>query len=149
MNKFEKAIKQHELLEFALGNREYYLRDRDYDEHWFLGSWINYILPYCRANNCDAPIREMFQVLIKDSALPQQEKLDALLCHIYVFYYLIGEKRLDDKNLIIELENAIGVEIDIVKDDIIAKGSLDKLNEMRTTVALIKSRGGLNNYNFE
>jgi hypothetical protein len=61
MNKFEKAINQNELLDFALGAREYYLRDRDHDEHWVLGSSVNYILPYCIDNDCDAPVRGVIQ----------------------------------------------------------------------------------------
>lgn len=149
MNKFEKAIKQNALLEFALGNGEYYLRDREHDEHWVLGSWINYILPYCKDNNCSAPVREMFQALIKDSILSQQSKLDVLLYHIYVFYYLTEEKRLNSKDLIKDLESTVGIEIDAVKAIFIAKNNLGKLNELKSTVSLIKSRGGLNSYSFE
>ncbi len=149
MNKFEKAIKQNVLLEFALGNGEYYLRDRDYDEHWVLGSWINYILPYCKDNTCDAPVREMFQALIRDSTLSQQNKLDFLLYHLHVFYYLTEEERLKSKDLIKDLENAIGIEINALKNNLIATNNFDKLNELKNTVALIKSRGGLNRYSFE
>lgn len=149
MNRFEEAIRQNELLDFALGALEYYLRDRDYDEHWVLGSWINYILPYCRDNDCDAPVREMFQALIRDSTLSQQDRLDALLYHVCVFYYLVGEKRFSDKDLIKDLESAIGFEVESLKNKLVAGSDSNKLDELKKTVALIKSTGGLNDYSLE
>lgn len=146
---FAKAIEQNELFEFASGNGEYYLRDREYDEHWVLGSWINHILPYCRNNNCDVPVREMFQALINDTTLPQQEKLNSLLYHLYVFCYLVGEKRFDNEDLIKDLESAVGFEVDNLKNKLVAAGDSNKLNELKNTVTLIKSKGGLNSCIFK
>ena len=51
MNLFEQAIERDELLQFALGQKEYFMLDREYDENWVHGSWVNYILPYINSNN--------------------------------------------------------------------------------------------------
>jgi hypothetical protein len=94
MNLFEKAINNNELNMFALGEADYFILDRENDEHWVLGSWLKHIIPYINENE-NENVEKMFMLLIKNISFKEKNKFDALLYHTYTYLYLLSEKRID------------------------------------------------------
>ena len=146
-NLFAKAIDNNELLNFALGNGEFYLRTPDYDEHWVLGSWISYILPYCKSNECEHSIKSMISLLIEDNVLKMNEKIEKLLYHVYVFYCFRSEGRIKTVDIIMGLELKIIHLVEAYRKELIVVKNDEKLNELKYTILFIKKRGGLASYN--
>lgn len=138
---FETAIKENKLLEFARGKGKYFLQDREYEEHWVLGSWINYIEPIYLLDKelCKRGLRMMFHELI-NAENNVDLVIENLLYHVYVAYYLISEGRMQDTLAILkEIESDIGEKINVYK----THSSSSQSNEIDTSIKMIKGKGGL------
>lgn len=143
MNLFDQAIEKNELLEFALGKNEYFSIDRDYGDHSVIASWINYILPLIELKGIDFVSREIEKMLetLLESNIENDKKCETLLYQLHVCYYLASEGRikLDLSNSLINrslslLENYL---------ELLVKGNDSKVEAVRSTVNLIKTRSGL------
>jgi hypothetical protein len=105
MNLFKKAIDNNELKQFAIGENDYFILDRENDEHWILGSWLNYILPYTKDNDNDN-VEKMFLSLLNNISFKENKTFDSLLYHTYSYFYLLSENRIKElikKNIVIQI----------------------------------------------
>ena len=50
-NSFEYALNNNQLYQFIVGKQEYFVLDREMDEHWPLGSYMQFIEPYLNGHN--------------------------------------------------------------------------------------------------
>ena len=143
-NLFANAIMNNELLNFAQGRGEYFIQDREYNEHWVLGSWLNHIIPFYKKDKktCIKGIKAMFMELLNVEENPEI-KMEYLLYHLYVCYYLIYEENIDDiSKLMEEIEPYIIDKIKILKRLLPS----EKLQEVNRSITMIKNKGGLKSY---
>jgi hypothetical protein len=97
INLFEQAIRQHELAEFGLGKKEYFILDREYDGHWILGSWDRYILPFMADNSEETAspfLVQMVRELMVSRLADARERNFALLTHVRIHYYYKTKDRI-------------------------------------------------------
>lgn len=144
MNLFDQAIKKAELLNFALGKQEYFVVDRDYDEHSVIGSWLNYILPLIEITGIayvNEGIELMFRKIIESYEITEQEKNENLLYHLHTYYYLDSENRLKAMSLI-NLNQLIEGIFHIYTNKLKEVNDL-KLDTFNNAINIIKLRGGL------
>lgn len=144
MNLFEEAIEKKELLEFAIGKGKYYVVDRDYGSHSIIGSWINYILPLVETKGVgyvNNSIENMIKELTFAENIENDIRNEMLLNHLHVYYYLVEEKRVVAINMI-KLNTEIQHIFDLYLDEL-EKLNDSKITAIKDTIALIKSRGGL------
>ena len=76
-------------MSFAFGEGQYFIQDREYDEHWVLGSWTNHILPYSEENitDCKRELQVMFEKIMQTPNYDKERVIETLLYHVYVYYY--------------------------------------------------------------
>ena len=145
VNLFEQALDKDELFDFAMGEGKYFIRDREYGEHWVLKSWLDHIVPFVHTIDYDRgqnSINALFESLVRGFKNKSQrhEILLKILYHVYVFYYARDEDRLND-NFIIEAEPKITSLIDSYKAERI--GAKSNLKSIDIAIAQIKKKGGL------
>ena len=142
MNLFEKAIEKGELLSFSLGKKNYFIVDREYDEHSILSSWTNHILPLYIIKGeeyVNSKVMEMMTEVISSNLLNEQQKAENLLYHLHVYYYLGSEGRLNAKSfkeINREIEECFSNYLKSISDK-------NKIKSFKRAIELIKSRGGL------
>lgn len=139
MNLFERAIEKGELKSFAKGENNYFIRDREYDEHSALLSWINFILPFCDQNfgECRVGINNLFMQISTSKFIQTQSNLEILLYHLYVFHYLQSEGRLTGlSNILDKWDSEIAK---LLKENL----SKDNIGNVATSIQMIKRKGGL------
>lgn len=117
-NLFQKAINNNNLFDFALGNGEYYLIDREYGTHWTLGIWLYHIIPCFDKNEGINEINDMFEQLLNTT--PQNIAAnDSLLMHTYTYVSLLKSGRIKNKVLkdatIIEAIEKLSTYFDFLK----------------------------------
>lgn len=98
-NLLQKAINNADLFDFALGNGDYYLVDRERGTHWFLGVWLYHVIPCLEINEGINEIIDMFDLLLTVDTLDIPAN-DSLLMHTYTYVSLLQDGRL--KNEIIK-----------------------------------------------
>ncbi|MEW7292609.1 ankyrin repeat domain-containing protein [Aquimarina sp. 2304DJ70-9] len=148
-NFFKLAIKNDELVKFAMGEDTYFIQDREYDEHSVVGSWNTYVLPYFKnnKNDCIKNVRLMFSQLSKADQISICVKVEKLLYHLYVYYYF---KSKGDINFSIDdIEEVILIEIEKCRKNIQFANDTAKLNGLITSVQAVKNKGGLLGYSLE
>ncbi len=144
MNLFRKAVNTGELLKFALGQGEYFILDREYDEHWIHGSWTNYILPYMNEEGeslANVDILNLFKSILKANDLDLEKKGDTLLYHLHVYYYQKQEGKINS-NALGEINNEL---LSLLDDYLVFLNKVNspKITAIENAISLIKSRGGL------
>lgn len=83
-NLFFDSIKNNELDEFLLGKGKYLVVDREYGNHWYYGSYKNYIEPYIE--NClPKSFWEGVNILLKEYH-DKNILLDALVGYFIPYY---------------------------------------------------------------
>ncbi len=143
MNLFEEAIKKDQLLQFALGEGEYNMPDRDYGDHSVINSWISFILPLIERKGLEYvndKIEIMFQTLLKGK-IDSKTKYESLLYHLHVYYYLNSEGRIDARKLTSinpKLLSSLQQYIEHLKSN-----NDPKEKAFRNSIVTIQSRGGL------
>ena len=143
-NLFEHAIKTNELLDFALGKGQYFVQDREYDEHSVINSWITFILPLFNTEELDfvnEAIIKMFKEIVENSELDLKTKSEILLYQLHVYYYLDSEKKLKALKLT-ELNTLINSVLTKYLDFLIENKD-PKEKAFINGINLIKIRGGL------
>lgn len=98
-NLFQKAIENKNLLDFALGNSEYYLIDRENGTHWILGIWLYHIIPCLEKAEGIKEINNMFDLLLFTNVPESIELNDNLLMHTYTYVSLLKNGRVKTKVL--------------------------------------------------
>ena len=96
-NLLQKAIINKNLFDFALGNGEYYLTDREYGTHWTLGIWLYHIIPCLEKNEGINEINDMFEQLIHTTTPKSIATIDSLLMHTYTYVSLLQSGRIKNK----------------------------------------------------
>jgi hypothetical protein len=145
MNLFEEAIKKEELLNFVIGQDEYFIPDRDYGEYWVLMAWKTSIIPYKVENGeslTNDSIVLMIDELIAAEGISMNKKIDFCLHHLYVYYYLKGEKFFESDAFEEKYQNIHRFLNDYFvnyKQDVDYKAS-------RNSVSMIMEKGGLKSY---
>ncbi len=142
-NLFKNSIENNEYVSFAFGEGQYFIQDREYDEHWVLGSWVNHILPYSEGsmNSCKSELLVMFEEILNTSNYKIEEVAENLLYHIYVFHYLVKERGLNELNGLLDgLNDRIITFILNYRKEI---NSFTKIMELKNSIKMIKSKGGL------
>ncbi len=139
-NLFEKAIFEDKLEEYAIGINEYFISDREHGGHWVLGSWKQHII---KLLNTDEKIKDdiikMFICLIESNRITNSEKINLLLYHLHVYYYLSINNEIKITDFLDIIEDRIINEINKAKQE----GLNDKIDY---SVELIKKNGGLKKY---
>ena len=139
MNLFEQAITKGELLKFALGKDEYYIADRDYDDHSVLISWTNYVLPLIGIKGIDY-VNEKIEAMILEllnSDLDARVKNENLLYHLHVYYYMNSEGRIKATKLSSlnkKIADSINAYMDLLKTE-----NDPKENAFQNTINLKRS----------
>ena len=143
-NLFEQAIEKNELVEFALGEGEYFILDREYGGHWVLGSWQMYILPMMKSRTeeeVDPFIVRMVMELIHSGKTDIIKKNDAIVYHLHVYYYYKKEGRIK--------EDAFLYSNDVIEASLdeychfLSGSDKDKAENVKESIELIRKRGGL------
>ncbi|GJM36080.1 MAG: hypothetical protein DHS20C18_50810 [Saprospiraceae bacterium] len=147
VNLFEQAINKEELLDFALGKGEYFLADREWGTHWVLGTWLYQLVPYCSKIGSYAPAKDMLLELLFSASIPMEDRLESLLYHIYVFYYLKSENRVHSPDIVKEIEPEIINTIKKYSPVLERTYKTEQLNKLKQSIVSIKKRGGLTSYN--
>lgn len=96
INLLQKAINNTDLLDFALGNGDYYLVDRERGTHWFLGIWLYHVIPCLEINEGINEIVDMFNLLLTVDTLDIPAN-DSLMMHTYTYVSLLQDGRLKNK----------------------------------------------------
>ena len=88
VNLFEEALSKNELLDFILGKKEYFVLDRECDEHWALGSYKKYIEPYI-GKTADVFPDMFWEQLINDFKKYEDKNIlmDSLIAYFTPYYY--------------------------------------------------------------
>lgn len=106
-NLFSRAIARDELLEFATGQGEYFIVDREWGDHWVLGAWRNHILPHsATADDGASSLKKMFSLLLNAEMKPAA-KMYCILYHLYVYYLFRRGRRIGFFMLPASLEKRI------------------------------------------
>jgi len=136
-NKFEKAVKDGALVDFFLGNGEYFIPDRDYGDHSAILSWNNYIIPYLENNVTKiGTIEEMFLEVLLNEEIDPLEKEKFLTYHLFIYYTFRKENKiskLEKECTIVELAKVFYM--NFFRD-------FGKREEIICALDLIKQRGG-------
>ena len=143
INLFEQAIKQNEWLAFALGEKEYFVLDREYGEHWVLGAWDKYIFPYIKARGEEIAnpfIVEMISHLM-NSTIDPREKNDAILLHLRVYYYRRHEGKVSSDAFAGQAEK-IRKYLEDYRDALALKDK-EQADDVTRRISLVKEYGGL------
>lgn len=145
-NLFQQAIEKKELLDFAQGSSAYFLVDRETGEHWVLGTWLNEVIPYCQQIGTFQVVCDMLLELIHTTFLPVSLKVNLILYHIHVFYYLKKEHRFNSSDVV------KSIELDVFKllyeyTDLLTRAKQeDQLQQVYQSIGVIQKNGGLNTY---
>lgn len=142
-NKFLSAIERDELADFSIGKGKYFIADPEYGEHWVLGAWLYHIIPAIEQDkDLEKYILELINALIDENSFSVDKKIEYLLYHVYVFYYLLSEKRIKTVDIIKDLE--FKVHSEIVKARIYYRSVEEEsaIRQLDSTVKLIKAKGG-------
>jgi len=107
MNLFERAIKKNELLDFAQGLDEYYVLDRQYDEHSVLLSYKQNILPFLSNKKASEGIQKMFLELVQSDDIEKQAKNELLVYHLHVYYYLRKTGEITDSDSLLNINKTL------------------------------------------
>jgi hypothetical protein len=143
-NLFLLAIDKAELVDFALGNGDYFIADREYGVHWVLGSWLYHILPVINdLKNIRQILNEMLSRLIDERNISIEVKNDTLVYHLHVFYYLRKEKRIKGEDFFSDLNLKINDVFNSTKHYLINSGQQSKIESLDFAIDLIKRNGGL------
>jgi len=151
-NLFEKALFKSELLEFGMGLGEYFIRDIQYDEHWVLGAWQKHIIPLINSLDLDIAqsyLIKLFLELIYKEAGDKYERVIKVLYHLYVFYYMIDNNKIDTKISLIAIEYEINAFFEKEITNLIQQNDLSKLQNIKIAISQIKKRGGLKDFHFQ
>lgn len=146
VNLFEQAVKKGELLDFALGKGEYFLADREWGEHWVLGTWLYQLVPYCSKIGSYQPAKDMLLELLFSAAVPIDVKLESILYHVYVFYYLKSENRILSSDIVKDMEPEIINTIEKHLSSLEKENRKDQLDKLYQSISSIVKRGGLTTY---
>ena len=148
INLFKRAVEKNELLDFALGKGDYFIADKDYGEHWVLGSWLYHILPVIEDADFDVErlVNEMMVELIDDETNPINTKFEVLIYHVHVFYYLKKEKKIEAIDFVSNLDLKIYDVIEKAKQFFMKSGAQSKLETMDRAIKRIQKNGGLVDY---
>lgn len=141
VNLFEKAICDNQIEDFIEGKGAYFLADREYGTHWFLGIWLYHIIPLLNEHRHEDYVIKIFDELLKKE-VSDTHKMDVLLDHLFTFYYVLKEKRIK-KNYLELLEYKIKEKL---RQYYIFLRNNDKENEIKLllqTIKFIKRDGGL------
>ncbi|KOY87186.1 hypothetical protein AD998_14450 [bacterium 336/3] len=155
-NLFAFALETNDLENFILGNDKYFVLDREYGEHWVLGSYNSYIEPYIAHLNGLLP--EIFWKTIYSILENSTDKnifLDFLVGYFIPYYncpdksLLVSRTEHTPKNNIHQIKNFLQTQ----KDSLIAdkRGSGADWNSpsgllggVTANLQLIEKRGGPN-----
>lgn len=142
--KFQNAISKNELVKFAVGLDQYFISDPESGAHWVLQSWKQDIIPTLQNNSdpiVNSAVCSMMHELINDALIPVNDRLNFLLYHVYVHYYLLSEREID-RDVMSECEHDI---INFLKD---SHAQIDKRVNADVSGAIkrIQERGGLTSY---
>lgn len=146
MNKFEKAVKNSQLLDFALGRKDYFIHDREYGEHSVIQSYTKFILPLLAKNTpkINESINEMFKELSSTSSVDKTIKYEFLLNHLHVYYYLRKEGKISNDDALKSLDKSICEKLNryvqATKND-------KSLAYFSPSIKTIIKNGGLKHYN--
>lgn len=141
-NMFEIAIKEGQLLEFAMGDGNYFIPDREYGGHWVYESWKLYILSYIKEHSNNEVIdnlTKMFLLLINDKCKDYLLKSDLLLYHTHVFYYMKKEKYFEI-NYLKDLKEKL-IEYFEIYSDFLRVQNPEKYSNVINAINIIKLNG--------
>jgi hypothetical protein len=65
-NLFEVAIEKNELSQFFLGKGEYFVKNREFGDHWPYGSYKYYLEPYLKEHGEEKFWQGLFELFIKE-----------------------------------------------------------------------------------
>lgn len=148
INLFIEAIEKDELCEFALGLNDYFILDRENGGHWVLLSWEKYILS-CIALNGEKKtsihINTMLKCLVNAGNYDIEQRIDALLYHVHVYFYNKKEGKIK--------MNMLEEHADEIKESFknyfvyLKRKNKQKLNQVMNAIKIIKRNGGLADFN--
>ena len=145
INKFEVAIRNNELLDFALGLEKYFVLDTEYDEHFVYESYTMYIIPLMREKSekyVKPFLYKMIMEILKSSILPDPKKYQLAWYHLNVYYYLRSEGRI--KGNAFQKVNNIEREFYNFMN-FLSTSNLPALKILLDSIKVIQSRGGIQN----
>ena len=149
INLFEKAIEKNELLKFAKGEDEYFVLDREYDEHSVIQFWTLYIIPLMEEKSesyVNPFILQMLHEVIITNKYDEPTKYHLAWYHLHVYYYLRSEKQILG-NIFKESHE---IETGFYRFmDILIKTDKDRLIRFIESIKVIQSRGGIENMNVD
>jgi len=155
-NLFEEALSKNELLDFILGKREYFVLDRECDEHWALGSYKKYIEPYIAKTDDVFPMTFWKQLIIDFKKYEDKNLLmDFLIAYFTSYYYgsnvalLQERKEKTPSEIILMVKQFIENNKDSLRNDKRGTGAewnsnIGLLGSMIDNLKIINERGGPN-----
>ena len=148
INLFQLAIKNNELLDFSLGKGIYLIPDREYGDHFVLGSWYDHIMPFIINSNSDIEsiLTKMFSELIDEPNISIDVKYQMIMYHMHVFYYYKKEEKIKTADIFSSLNLKIHDIIEKTQQFYLDSKNQSKLENLDTVIKEIQNNGGLLNY---